>query len=189
MNSRMVGIVVLGSMATLIGCEDPRMVPVAPPGIEIQRVAPPTSGSGAEALGEAAGGANQAPIVSTLISPPTKVGESKKTSSGLVYETLKEGTGAEVKPGQTVTVNYIGSLTDGTKFDASLDHGGPSKMVIGRGKVIKGWDEGIPGMKVGEKRRLVVPADLGYGSSQNGPIPANSTLVFEVDILDIVDAN
>jgi FKBP-type peptidyl-prolyl cis-trans isomerase len=185
MNSRMVGIVVLGSMATLIGCEDPRMVPVAPPGIEIQRVAPPTSGSGAEALGEARGSANQAPVVSTLISPPTKVGESKKTNSGLVYETLKEGTGVEVKPGQTVRVNYIGSLSDGTKFDASLDHGGPQEFPIGRGQVIKGWDEGIPGMKIGEKRRLVVPADLGYGARANGSIPANSNLVFEVELVEI----
>jgi FKBP-type peptidyl-prolyl cis-trans isomerase len=185
MNSRMVGIVVLGSLATLIGCEDPRMVPVAPPGVAIQRVAPPTAGSGAEALGEAKGNANQAPVISTLISPPTKVGETKKTNSGLVYETLKEGTGPEVKPGQTVSVNYIGSLTDGTKFDASLDHGGAQQFPIGRGKVIKGWDEGIPGMKVGEKRRLVVPADLGYGTQANGPIPANSALVFEVEVVEV----
>jgi FKBP-type peptidyl-prolyl cis-trans isomerase len=185
MNSRMVGIVVLGSMATLIGCDDPRLVPVAPPGVEIPRVAPPTSGSGAEALGEAKGNASQAPVVSTLISPPTKIGETKKTNSGLVYETLKEGTGPEVKPGESVSVNYTGTLTDGTKFDASIDHGGASQFDIGRGRVIKGWDEGIPGMKVGEKRRLVIPAELGYGSKANGSIPANSPLVFEVEVIAV----
>ncbi|HEY6736220.1 MAG TPA: FKBP-type peptidyl-prolyl cis-trans isomerase [Candidatus Saccharimonadia bacterium] len=95
------------------------------------------------------------------------------------------GTGAEAKAGQTVTVNYVGTLTDGTKFDSSYDRNQPFSFKLGAGEVIQGWDQGVAGMKVGGKRKLVIPPSLGYGAQANGKIPANSTLVFEVELLDV----
>ena len=95
------------------------------------------------------------------------------------------GTGTEAVAGDTVTVNYVGTFTDGTKFDASADHGGAFSFQLGGGNVIKGWDEGVAGMKVGGVRKLIVPPSLGYGSQDYGPIPGNSTLVFEVQLLDV----
>lgn len=96
------------------------------------------------------------------------------------------GTGAEAKAGNTVTVNYSGTLLDGKKFDSSYDRGVPFSFHLGAGEVIKGWDLGVAGMKAGGKRKLVIPPDLAYGSAEigNGLIPANSTLVFEVELLD-----
>lgn len=104
---------------------------------------------------------------------------------GLQIEDLKVGTGPAAKVGDTITVNYVGTLTNGTKFDSSIDRGTPFTTQIGVGQVIKGWDEGIPGMKVGGIRRLIVPPSLGYGSQAVGSIPANSTLIFEVALLGI----
>jgi FKBP-type peptidyl-prolyl cis-trans isomerase len=100
-------------------------------------------------------------------------------------EDIVVGTGEEAVSGKTVTVNYVGTLTDGTKFDASADHGQPFSFELGAGRVIKGWDEGIAGMKVGGKRKLTIPPDLAYGSQAVGTIPANSTLVFEVELLNV----
>ena len=108
------------------------------------------------------------------------------TPDGLKIVDLKEGTGAIVQSGQCITVQYTGWLTDGTKFDSSRDRVGGSQMVIGAGNVIPGWDKGIPGMKVGGRRRLVIPPALGYGATGQGSIPANSTLVFIVEVLRIV---
>lgn len=106
------------------------------------------------------------------------------TASGLQYEDLVEGAGDSPKTGQTVIVHYVGTLTDGTKFDASTDRGQPFRFPIGTGRVIKGWDEGVMTMKVGGKRRLTIPPDLGYGArGAGGVIPPNATLVFEVDLL------
>jgi len=95
------------------------------------------------------------------------------------------GTGAQAKARNAVAVNYIGTLTNGTKFDSSYDRGQPFSFVLGAGQVIKGWDEGVLGMKVGGKRKLVIPASLGYGAQSIGPIPANSTLIFEVELLGV----
>ncbi len=103
----------------------------------------------------------------------------------LKVEDLKAGAGAEAVDGKTVTVNYTGWLTNGTKFDSSLDRNQPFSFVLGAGRVIKGWDQGVKGMKVGGKRRLTIPPSLGYGAQANGPIPANSTLVFDVELLDV----
>jgi FKBP-type peptidyl-prolyl cis-trans isomerase len=103
----------------------------------------------------------------------------------LKIEILKEGTGEEIQNGRTATVHYTGTLTDGTKFDSSLDRNQPFSFVLGAGRVIQGWDQGVRGMKAGEKRKLTIPPDLGYGSSAVGPIPANSTLIFEVELLSI----
>jgi len=106
------------------------------------------------------------------------------TASGLIIEDLKVGTGAEAAAGQHVSVHYTGWLTDGSKFDSSKDRGDPFEFPLGAGHVIRGWDEGVQGMKVGGSRKLTIPADLGYGSrGAGGVIPPNATLVFEVELL------
>ena len=112
--------------------------------------------------------------------------EKQTMSNGLVIEDVKISDGQEVEKFNIVTVNYTGLLEDGTKFDSSLDPGrSPLRFTVGAGQVIKGWDEGLMGMKVGGKRKLTIPPELGYGSRDNGPIPANSTLIFEIDLLGI----
>jgi hypothetical protein len=113
-------------------------------------------------------------------------GNEVTTASGLKYVDLVEGTGQTPQAGQTVTVHYTGMLQNGTKFESSLDSGRPFSFPIGRGSVIKGWDEGLMTMKVGGKRRLIIPPKLGYGAQGQPPkIPANSTLIFEVEMLGI----
>ena len=108
------------------------------------------------------------------------------TASGLKYVDLKEGDGAMPKTGQTVVVHYTGTLEDGTKFDSSRDRDSPFQFKLGVGQVIKGWDEGVASMKVGGRRKLIIPADLGYGSrGAGGVIPPNATLVFDVELLRI----
>ena len=120
------------------------------------------------------------------VTGPVDVEQSQITASGLRIIDLEQGTGAEATAGQTVVVHYRGTLEDGTQFDASYDRGTPFSFPLGRGRVIKGWDEGVQGMKVGGKRKLVIPPDLGYGSrGAGGVIPPNATLIFEVELLDI----
>lgn len=122
---------------------------------------------------------------SPAASPAANMGNLITTADGLQIQDLTVGTGQEVKSGDTVTVNYLGTLTNGTKFDSSYDRNQPFTTQIGVGQVIKGWDEGIVGMKVGGKRKLIVPPSLGYGSQNLGSIPPNSTLIFEVELLSI----
>ncbi len=108
------------------------------------------------------------------------------TASGLVYEDTVVGEGAEAVAGSYVSVHYTGWLTNGNKFDSSKDRDEPFEFPLARGHVIKGWDEGVQGMKVGGTRRLTIPAELGYGArGAGGVIPPNATLVFEVELLDI----
>lgn len=107
------------------------------------------------------------------------------TSDGLKIQDIQVGTGKEVKSGDTISIHYKGTLLDGTKFDSSYDRGTPFETKIGVGQVIKGWDEGVVGMKVGGKRKLVIPPNLGYGSQDMGVIPPNSILVFEVELIGI----
>lgn len=109
------------------------------------------------------------------------------TPSGLIIEELVEGDGAIATAGQTVSVHYTGWLTDGTKFDSSKDRNEPFEFALGKGWVIRGWDEGVQGMKIGGTRKLTIPADLGYGArGAGGVIPPNATLVFEVELLDLL---
>ena len=108
------------------------------------------------------------------------------TASGLKYTDVVEGNGGSPKKGQTVVVHYTGTLTDGSKFDSSVDRNEPFKFKIGVGMVIKGWDEGVMSMKVGGKRRLVIPSELGYGArGAGGVIPPNATLIFDVELLGL----
>jgi len=148
------------------------------------------------ALGEEGGG--RIPANSTLIMEvelvdilplvlPTAVDEADyvETESGLKYYDIVEGDGATAETGSSVTVNYTGWLTNNVKFDSSLDSGTPFTFTLGSGMVIPGWDEGVAGMKVGGKRQLVVPAELGYGETGGGTIPPNATLIFDVELLDV----
>lgn len=107
--------------------------------------------------------------------------------SGLKIEDLTVGTVAEAVAGKTVTVNYLGTLMDGTKFDSSYDRNQPFEFTLGSGQVIAGWDQGFAGMKVGGKRKLIISPEMGYGGRAAGTIPPNSTLVFEVELLAVGD--
>jgi peptidylprolyl isomerase len=115
-----------------------------------------------------------------------KMSEVVTTPSGLKYEVITAGTGATPKAGQTVIVHYTGTLDDGTKFDSSRDRNEPFKFKLGAGQVIKGWDEGLATMKVGDRRNLILPPELGYGArGAGGVIPPNATLIFDVELLGI----
>lgn len=113
--------------------------------------------------------------------------EAQETVSptGLRYVDLKVGEGPEATSGKLVEVHYTGWLENGTKFDSSLDRNEPFSFGLGEGNVIKGWDEGVAGMKVGGKRKLIIPADLGYGDQGSGVIPPGATLIFEVELLGV----
>jgi peptidylprolyl isomerase len=132
------------------------------------------------------GSAGQTATPEAASTPPSVSGEPTVTDSGLKYIDIEVGTGDSPQTGQTVSVHYTGWLTDGTKFDSSVDRGQPFSFVIGTGQVIEGWDEGVATMKVGGKRRLIIPPELGYGASGYPPvIPGNAELIFDVELLEI----
>jgi FKBP-type peptidyl-prolyl cis-trans isomerase len=114
-------------------------------------------------------------------------GAAAPQGSGLMIQEVKAGDGALATKGKSVSVHYTGTLTNGTKFDSSLDRGQPIEFVLGAGMVIKGWDQGIEGMKVGGKRKLTIPPELAYGArgTPGGPIPPNATLVFDVELVGV----
>jgi peptidylprolyl isomerase len=118
---------------------------------------------------------------------PAASAKTVKTPSGLAYMELVPGNGPSPVTGKQVKVHYTGWLENGTKFDSSVDRGEPFIFTIGAGQVIQGWDEGVMSMKVGGKRKLIIPSQLGYGSAgAGGVIPPNATLIFEVELLDVV---
>jgi FKBP-type peptidyl-prolyl cis-trans isomerase len=125
-------------------------------------------------------------LLSPTFSQGATMSATTTTASGLKYEDIKQGDGAVATAGKTVSVHYTGWLTDGKKFDSSKDRGQPFEFPLGGGRVIKGWDEGVEGMKVGGTRKLTIPPELGYGSrGAGGVIPPGATLVFEVELLKV----
>lgn len=141
---------------------------------------------GTLACGDGSGG--PASLTNDSFAPELNVDLSAmtQTPSGLYYQDLEVGSGTEALSGADVTVHYTGWLTDGTKFDSSVDRGTPFVFPLGVGRVIAGWDEGVSGMRVGGKRKLVIPADLAYGNSGSGSvIPPGATLVFDLELLDV----
>lgn len=122
----------------------------------------------------------------TTTTAPAPSAEPAAAATELKIEDIKVGEGAVAEAGKQVVVHYTGTLTDGTKFDSSLDRNDPFTFSLGAGQVIKGWDEGVKGMKVGGKRKLTIPPQLGYGEAgAGGVIPPNATLIFEVELLDV----
>jgi peptidylprolyl isomerase len=130
----------------------------------------------------------QQPVYNPIALAVNKEPKTTTTPTGLKYTVLKAGKGATPKPGQTVFVHYTGTLTNGKKFDSSRDRGQPFSFILGQGQVIKGWDEALSTMKVGERRKLTIPPKLGYGAAgAGGVIPPNATLIFDVELLKISD--
>ncbi len=143
-------------------------------------------GSGSETLETEMEGAADTPASQALAKLMEGIDadlEAVTTASGLQYVDLSPGSGGGVATGQTVRVHYEGWLLDGSKFDSSRDRGEPLEFAIGTGRVIPGWDEGVGSMQVGGHRRLAIPPELGYGDRGIGPIPPNSTLIFDVELL------
>jgi peptidylprolyl isomerase len=129
---------------------------------------------------------SEAPTIETAAFAATlsvNLAASTKTGTGLYYRDLVVGTGALVASGQQVSVHYAGSLANGTQFDANAAPSAPFVFRVGTGQVISGWDQGVPGMRVGGRRQLIIPPALGYGAAANGPIPRNSILVFTVEVV------
>lgn len=119
-------------------------------------------------------------------SPIVENNNMQENVTELKIEDLVVGTGAEAVSGKEISVHYTGTLTNGTKFDSSKDRGTPFEFTLGAGQVIQGWDKGFAGMKVGGKRKLIIPSDMGYGAQgAGGVIPPNATLIFEVELLDV----
>lgn len=174
------------------GCEPPTIVE-ATPGADQRAVIRQKKAEkdNPEALGEMGGGGGAKTTQTQHVVPnippavPTAKGETKTTESGVKYTTLKEGDGATAKVGQRVSVHYVGKLDDGREFDSSRKRGQPFEFLIGAESVIKGWDEGVPGMKIGELRKLDVPASAAYGALGKGDVPANADLHFEVELMDV----
>ena len=196
MRRRYLGISAALSLAlSQTACDPPdQIVPTTPPGAVIPRT-PPEGEEAAQAQGESLTAATR-PLSEPGKKPtaytaalPTAKGETKTTKNGVKYETLKEGTGDELKPGSLAIFNYEGKLENGTIFDSTRQSGRPATFAIGMGKLIKGWDEAMPGMKVGEVRKLFIPPAMGYGDREapGGKIPPNSNLIFEVELQKILN--
>ena len=128
---------------------------------------------------------DQGNVITPVVTDNSVTAPTPANAGQLGKEDVKVGTGTEAKAGDKVTVHYVGTLTNGTKFDSSRDKNSPFSFTLGKGEVIQGWDLGVAGMKVGGVRKLVIPPQLGYGESAVGSIPASSTLNFEVELLSV----
>ena len=165
------------------GCQPPPTVQAVPPGDNLRESLIPKE-TPAEADGEHTKARRPAPLQGLVPAEPTAKGQTKTTPSGVTYETVKEGTGPSARAGQTVAMHYVGTLDDGREFDSTRKGRAPYSTMIGVGHVIKGWDEAVPGMKVGEVRTLTVPPAAGYGAQGQGKsIPPNATLHFQVELM------
>jgi len=180
------GLVLIG----LSGCGEPgEVIPVAPPGAAIQTT--PPDDDPAQAQGEM-GSLPQSKSKSVKLGDykpalPTSKGETKTTKGGVKYETVKEGSGAELKLGQRAMIHYVGTLENGEVFDTTRTTNQPRTFQIGVDPLIKGWEEAVPGMKVGEVRKMLIPSALGYGERGKSPaVPPDANLKFEVELLNIV---
>ncbi len=141
-------------------------------------------GDSGEDEADATSTATGSPAMSAAAGPPPVDGDTVTTPSGIQYIVIEAGDGPQAQAGQRVRVHYTGWLTDGTKFDSSLDGGEPFSFELGAGSVIRGWDEGVAMMAIGEKSRLIIPAELGYGERGAGrAIPPGATLIFDVELL------
>jgi FK506-binding nuclear protein len=171
----------------LAGCDtsELQIVPVAPPGAVIPREDP--NEEVAEAQGEAinASARNIERGEAEVAATPTPVGQSMTPEGGLNYTTITAGEGEELKPGRIGVLNYVGKLDDDTVFDSNKKLGKPAEFTFGTGQLIKGWEMGVPGMKVGEVRQLIVPPALGYKDQDKPGIPPNSTLHFEIELVGV----
>jgi peptidylprolyl isomerase len=168
---------VLSALA-LAGCGDDDSATSTP------TVAVPTGGAGSVATAPPRTGTAAPPTAGSTTDFST-IKDATTTPSGLKYVDEVVGTGSSPRAGRSVTVSYVGTFTNGKKFDASADHGGTFSFIIGQGNVIKGWDEGVLTMKVGGKRMLYVPSALAYGTRGQGTIPPNTDLIFEVQLISV----
>lgn len=184
------------SVVAVVGCQEPEQIVTGVPPGSNYRASIEIKETPSEAIGEvgrsspkgkdAARTAHDHVDADAPPALPTARGETKTTPGGVKYKTLKEGTGPTVKAGQRVKFHYVGKLEDGRKFDSSRDRGAPATFSIGTHAFIKGWDEAVPGMRVGEVREMEVPPGAGYGAlGQPGKVPPNATLHFEVEVLGI----
>lgn len=195
-----IALIGLGALALLAGCapkaeEATTSSTTTPPGSS-NATPPASSGGSLNAEVPSSAGTTTPGTTATTTETPTNAkpaggmsdsGKEVTTASGLKYVDIKVGTGASPTVGQMVSVHYTGTLTNGEKFDSSHDKPGdaPYPFPIGMGKVVAGWDEGIMTMKVGGKRKLIVPASLGYGETGRGPIPGGATMLFDVELISI----
>ncbi|MFN8607287.1 MAG: FKBP-type peptidyl-prolyl cis-trans isomerase [Vulcanimicrobiota bacterium] len=180
------------SFLSLVGCSSP-----PPPGnsettsVSVQTTpaatAPAETPAGSPAPASATPSANETPVSANSAGFEKPIGKPVTTKSGLKYQLFKKGNGPEAKAGQLVSVHYTGRLTNGSKFDSSVDRGEPLEFPLGQGRVIRGWEEGVAGMKVGERRQLTIPPELGYGATgtPDGTIPPQATLIFDVELMGI----
>jgi FKBP-type peptidyl-prolyl cis-trans isomerase FkpA len=175
----------------LCGCEEPQdIVPVTPPGAIIPRTSPdkePASAQGEMLSAGLAAKTDSAKAANYTPAAPTAKGQTKMTANGIKYETLQEGTGKEAKPGDSVRVHYIAKLESGEVFDNTRSGGPPRLVTLGDKDQIKMWVEAVPGMKVGEIRKLSVPPAMGYGTKGKPPaVPPHATLTYEIELIDIL---
>ncbi len=189
---QLVGCVLIGVLGlVLAGCDAPDIMPIAPPGEPMPRTSPDADASQAQGEMAAPSLRSETPTVKAIdYTPamPTAKGETKTTKRGVKYETLKEGTGPELKPGQSAQFVYVAKLLDGGKIfdDHTKRTGRPDVLTVGIATT-DGWQEALPGMKVGEIRKLIIPPELAYGEKGKAPdIPPNATLLFEVELVNII---